>query len=49
MAHSELITTVELADILGEELALPRIEPRGKKNIVTEKDKYTSIRNVGPE
>ncbi len=39
----------ELADILGEELALPRIEPRGQKNIVTEKDKYTSIRQVGPE
>jgi hypothetical protein len=43
------LTMEELADILGEELALPRIEPRGKKNIVTEKDKYTSIRNVGPE
>ncbi len=27
----------ELAEILGEELALPRIEPRGKKNIVTTK------------
>src|SRR5580700_3884845 len=39
----------ELAAILGEELALPRIEPRGKKNIVTERDKYTSIRQVGPE
>jgi uncharacterized sporulation protein YeaH/YhbH (DUF444 family) len=39
----------ELAQILGEELALPRIEPRGKKNVVTEKDKYTSIRSVGPE
>ncbi len=39
----------ELADILGEELALPRIEPRGKKNVVTEKEKYTSIRTVGPE
>src|SRR5256885_13826421 len=39
----------ELAAILGEELALPRIEPRGKKNIITEKDKYTSIRSVGPE
>jgi hypothetical protein len=39
----------ELADILGEELALPRIEPKGKKNVVTEKDKYSSIRNVGPE
>jgi uncharacterized protein len=43
------LTMEELADILGEELALPRIEPRGKKNNVTEKDKYTSIRSVGPE
>jgi uncharacterized sporulation protein YeaH/YhbH (DUF444 family) len=43
------LTMEELAAILGEELALPRIEPRGKKNIVTEKDKYTSIRQVGPE
>src|SRR3954464_15076940 len=43
------LTMEELAEILGEELALPRIEPRGKKNIVTEKDKYTSIRSVGPE
>src|ERR1051325_10392330 len=39
----------ELAQILGEELALPRIEPRGKKNIVTTRDKYTSIRQTGPE
>src|SRR3984957_3860653 len=39
----------ELADILGEELALPRIEPKGKKNIVTTKDKYTGIRQTGPE
>lgn len=43
------LTMEELAAILGEELALPRIEPRGKKNIVTERDKYTSIRQVGPE
>jgi uncharacterized protein len=43
------ITLEELADILGEELQLPRIEPKGQKNIVTEKDKYSSIRNVGPE
>ena len=39
----------ELADILGEELALPRIEPKGKKKIVTAKDKYTGIRQAGPE
>ena len=43
------LTMEELAEILGEELALPRIEPRGQKNIVTEKDKYTTIRSVGPE
>src|SRR5256885_16806004 len=43
------LTMEELAAILGEGLALPRIEPRGKKNVITEKDKYTSIRSVGPE
>jgi len=43
------LTMEELAEILGEELALPRIEPRGKKNVVSLKDKYTSIRTVGPE
>src|SRR5215210_9394444 len=39
----------ELADILGEELSLPRIEPKGKKNIITTKDKYTGVRQAGPE
>jgi len=43
------LTMQELAAIMGEELALPRILPKGKKNIVSVKDKYTSIRNVGPE
>ena len=43
------LTMEELAEILGEELALPRIEPRGKKNVVSVKDKYSSIRTVGPE
>src|SRR6188474_1152547 len=38
------LTMEEMAAILGEELALPRIEPRGKKNIVTRRDRYTSIR-----
>jgi uncharacterized sporulation protein YeaH/YhbH (DUF444 family) len=36
-------------ELTMEELALPRIEPRGKKNIVTNRDRYTSIRQVGPE
>lgn len=43
------LTLEELADILGEELGLPRIEPKGKANVVAEKDKYNSIRRVGPE
>lgn len=42
------VTLDELAHILGEELQLPRIEPRGEKAVVTERDKYTGIRPVGP-
>lgn len=44
------ISLEELAQILGEELQLPRIEPKGsKKNIVSEKVKYNRIRRVGPD
>ena len=43
------ITLDELAQILGEELQLPRIEPKGKKNIISEKVKYNRIRRVGPD
>jgi uncharacterized sporulation protein YeaH/YhbH (DUF444 family) len=43
------IDFAELAEILGEELELPRIEPRGSEAIVTRKDRYTSIRRTGPE
>jgi len=43
------LTLEEMAAILGEELSLPRIQPRGKKNILTRKDKYNTIRQVGPE
>jgi len=39
----------ELAEILGEELQLPRIEPKGKEHVVTEKDRYVGIRRTGPE
>ena len=31
------VTMAELAEILGEELQLPRIEPRGEKQVVTER------------
>ena len=43
------ITLDELADILGEELQLPRIEPKGKHSISSIKDRYSSIRQTGPE
>ncbi|MEZ6188484.1 MAG: DUF444 family protein [Planctomycetota bacterium] len=39
----------ELAQILGEELELPRIEPKGKKSLATEKDVYSGIHRSGPE
>ena len=42
------VTLDELADILGEELALPNIESKGKSTIVDKKDRYVGIRNVGP-
>jgi hypothetical protein len=43
------VTLEELAQILGEELGLPRIQPRGRKRIDSVKDRYTSIRRAGPE
>ncbi|MCC6319919.1 MAG: DUF444 family protein [Phycisphaerales bacterium] len=42
------ISLEELADILGEELQLPRIEPRGEHKITTIRDKYSGIRSTGP-
>lgn len=44
------VPLAELAEILGEELELPRIEPRGqKKNISSVKEKYSGIHRTGPE
>ena len=43
------ISLQELADILGDELELPRIEPKGKSNILQEKFRYNSVRRTGPE
>jgi uncharacterized protein len=42
-------TLEELAELLGNELELPRIEPKGKNNIQGEIMRYTGIRRVGPE
>src|SRR5690606_16907028 len=43
------LTLDELADILAEELKLPRIEPKGKHRITTIRERYSSLRRVGPE
>lgn len=43
------ISIEELAEILGEKLELPRIQPKGAKNVLAEKNKYTGIAPVGPE
>src|SRR5580700_2909540 len=43
------VTLDELAAILGEELQLPDIQDKGKSKISNAKDRYTSIRRVGPE
>ena len=43
------VTLDELAAILGEELGLPRIEPKGTESLNTKKDRYVSLRSIGPE
>jgi uncharacterized protein len=43
------LTMDELAALLGEELELPRIEPRGKNQMQGDIVRYTGIRHVGPE
>jgi len=43
------LTIEELAEILGEELELPRIKPKGKKNITDDKSRYSGLRPTGPE
>lgn len=42
-------TIEELAEIMGEELGLPNIEPRGKRNITSVKERYTGIHTSGPD
>jgi uncharacterized sporulation protein YeaH/YhbH (DUF444 family) len=42
------LTMAELASILAEELALPNIEPKGKKSLESVTNKYTSIGMTGP-
>lgn len=42
-------TVDELATILGETLELPRIEPKGQKNLETDSRKYSGRAPVGPD
>ncbi len=43
------ISLDELAEMLGEELELPKIQPRGRKNVMSTRDRYTGISRYGPE
>lgn len=43
------LTIQELAQLMGEELELPRIEPRGAQSLTVPKSRYVGIRPVGPE
>jgi hypothetical protein len=43
------VSLQELAELLGEELALPRIQPKGTEKVVAWKDRYAGIRSTGPE
>lgn len=43
------ISIDELVQMLADELELPRIQPKGKKNIQSQVARYTDIRKVGPE
>ncbi len=43
------VSLEELADLLAEELHLPRIKPRGEHHITTVKDRYSGVRPTGPE
>lgn len=43
------LTMEELAELLGEELELPRIKPKDKNNVEGDVIRYTGMRRVGPE
>lgn len=42
------LTLQELAEILGEELELPKIEPKGQRTVKSKSQRYTAIANQGP-
>jgi sporulation protein YhbH len=42
------VSLQELAEMLAQELELPRIQPKGQGSLSSQKNKYTGIHNVGP-
>jgi len=48
-SHYAELDLDELAEILGEELELPKILPKGHRTLFGEKDKYNSIAQNGPD
>jgi uncharacterized sporulation protein YeaH/YhbH (DUF444 family) len=43
------LTLEELVELMGEELSLPRIQPKSKNRVESDITRYTGIRRVGPE
>ncbi len=43
------LTLAELAEILGEQLELPKIEPKGAKTLKSKSEKYSGIASQGPD
>ena len=43
------VTMDELAEMLGEELELPHIEPKGKEQVEEVRHRYTGVNTTGPE
>ena len=43
------VSLEELAEILGEELELPRIQPKEQARLRSVRDKYSGIRSTGPD
>ncbi|MCK6479361.1 MAG: DUF444 family protein [Planctomycetes bacterium] len=43
------VSLPELAELLGEELRLPAIRPRGREAVLSDVRRYRSIRRTGPE
>lgn len=43
------VELAELAEMLGEELELPNIQPRGVKQMLAEGGSYTGVRSSGPD